>query len=171
MQELLETLDSWRGRRLWLVCAGSEDDGDDAFGPRLAAALRSRLGGKGPGVRVVDAGLCPERFVGPAVRAGCEELVFADAVDFGAPPGTVFLAATSEVKARPLATPTHRVPISVLAQYAESLGVRAWLLGVEPDTLCGGSGLSAPVASAVDSLTELFAERLGAPIDVPGASP
>jgi hydrogenase maturation protease len=158
MPDLVHELAGWRGRRLCLLGVGNVERGDDGFGVRLAEALGPRLAG-GP-ARALDAGTCPERYVDLTAQQGFEALVFADAARFGAAPGTLLLAGTAELLARPPAAATHRVPISVLAQYAEGLGLRAWLLAVEPWTLQGAE-LSRPVAGTLCVLTELLAGALG----------
>ncbi len=163
MTDLAHAIAGWRGRRLWLLGVGSVDRGDDGFGVRLCRALQPRLGaGRGGTAEAIDAGVAPERFVGLAAARGCEALVFADAARFGAAPGTLLLAGASELRTRPPATATHRIPISVLAQYAEGLGLRAWLLGVEPATLVGPV-LSAVVAGTLQALTEVLAGALAPP--------
>ncbi len=163
MSDLVLQLAAWRGRPLWLLGVGNAEQGDDGFGPRLAAALQERLRASGAPVRSLDVGLCPERYVGIAAQAGCRLLIFADAVDFGAGPGALLLASSAELRARPLGASTHRVPLSVLAQYGEALGLEAWLLGVQPGSLRAGAGLSPPVAAAVGSLADLLAAALDAP--------
>jgi len=156
MPDLRSQLEAWRGRRLWLLGVGNPERGDDGFGARLVKELRHRFGGEGPSFRLVDVGACPERYVGLAAREGCQELIFADAVDFGAAPGALLLAATDELLSRPVGTATHRVPLPVLAQYAEGLGVRAWLLGVQPATLQPGNELSPAVAGTLDALVRII---------------
>jgi hydrogenase maturation protease len=157
MRDLRAQIAAWRGRRLWLVGVGNPERSDDGFGVRLAKELQAGL----PAVRVVEAGTSPERWVGLAVQAGCQELVFADAVDFGGTPGALLLAGTADLQARPVGTSTHRVPISLLAQYAEGLGARAWLLGVQPGSLAPGAALSPAVAGTLEALVQIFRGALG----------
>ncbi len=164
MAGLRTQLEAWRGRRLWLLGVGNVERGDDGFGVRLVEALQGRFRLDGALLRPVDVGTCPERYVGMAARAGCQELVFADAVDFGEAPGSLLLARTEELLERPPTTSTHRVPLPVLAQYAEGLGVPAWLLGVQPASLRPGTELSPEVASALESVVEL----LGSALDLDG---
>jgi hydrogenase maturation protease len=168
MADLARELAGWRGRRLWLLGVGNPAQGDDGFGVRLAGALAPRLAGCA--ARAVDAGIAPERFVGRAAAEGCQALVFADAARFGAAPGAVLLADAAELRARPPGASTHRVPISVLAQYAEGLGLRAWLLGVQPETL-DGPDLSPAVAGALRALTALLGDALAAPAGPPLVPP
>jgi hydrogenase maturation protease len=160
MAGLRTELSRWRGRRVVLLGAGNALEGDDGFGVRLAWALAAREDARGAGgeppLRAIDAGLAPERWVGEAVRAGAEVLVLADAVDFGGAPGEVLLASPAELAARPVAASTHRVPLPVLAQYAEGLGASAFVLGVQPASLRPGEALSPPVAAALDALVEIL---------------
>lgn len=168
MAELAREIASWRGTRLWVLGVGNAAQGDDGFGVRLVEALGPRLDGET--VRALDVGVAPERFVGRAAAEGCQALVFADAARFGAAPGAVLLADAAQLRARPPAASTHRVPVSVLAQYAEGLGLRAWLLGVQPATL-EGERLSPAVAGTLRALTELLAGALAPPATPPRPSP
>ncbi len=157
MPDLAREIASWRGSRLWLLGVGNAAQGDDGFGVRLVEALGPRLDGEA--VRALDVGTAPERFVGRAAAEGCQVLVFADAARFGGAPGAVLLADAAQLKARPPAASTHRVPVAILAQYAEGLGMRAWLLGVEPETL-EGDRLSPAVAGTLRALTDVLAGAL-----------
>lgn len=167
MADLAREIAGWRGSRLWVLGVGNAAQGDDGFGVRLVEVLGPRLDGET--VRALDVGIAPERFVGRAAAEGCEALVFADAARFGASPGAVLLADAAELRARPPGASTHRVPISVLAQYAEGLGLRAWLLGVQPQTL-EGDRLSPAVAGTVRALAGLLAGAL-APAAEPSPPP
>jgi hydrogenase maturation protease len=168
MADLRTELAAWRGRRLALLGAGNVEAGDDGFGVRLARTLAARREGPdedGGSLSAVDAGLCPERYVGEAVRAGAEVVLLADAVDFGAAPGALLLASAADLQARPVSAATHRVPLPVLVQYAVGLGARAFVLGVQPATLQGAE-LSPPVAETLEALVELLC---GAPRALPVA--
>jgi coenzyme F420 hydrogenase subunit delta len=164
MEDLRSQLQSWRGRRLWVLGAGNPDCGDDGFGPVLARQLSHRFGRAQAqadepapeALRALDVGVAPERWVGVAVQGGCQELVFADAVDFGGAPGSLLLAGSEDLRSSRIGTSTHRVPLAVLAQYAEGLGARAWVLGVQPASLERGSGLSPAVARTLETVVEVF---------------
>jgi len=171
MAGLLAQLEPLRGRRLWLLGVGNPERGDDGFGVRLARALLERLGAEEGPVRAVDAGTSPENWVGQAVREGCEELVLADAVDFGGSPGDLFLARATELGGRVSGASTHRVPLPVLAKYAEGLGARAWLLGVQPGSLEPRPALSPEVNGTLESLVEILGQALGPGGPGAGASP
>ncbi|HVO20870.1 MAG TPA: hydrogenase maturation protease [Anaeromyxobacter sp.] len=166
MTDLRTELAQWRGHRVVLLGAGNAEAGDDGFGVRLARALAARREGvdeDGGSLSSIDGGTCPERYVGEAVRAGAEVLALADAVDFGGAPGALLLASAADLQVHPVLAAAHRVPLSVLAQYAEGLGARAFVLGVQPASL-EGTELSPPVAETLEALVELLC---GAPRALP----
>ncbi len=157
MQDLRSQLQAWRGRRLWVLGAGNPERGDDGFGVRLAEELHRR---EGDALRALDVGVAPERWVGVAVQGGCQELVFADAADFGGAPGSLLLAGAEDLRSSRVATSTHRVPLAVLARYAEGLGARAWVLGVQPASLEPGVGLAPEVARTLETVVEVFEQTV-----------
>jgi hydrogenase 3 maturation protease len=161
MEDLRSQLQAWRGRRLWLLGVGNPGQGDDGFGVRLVEELRVALGDRDASLRLENVGTCPERYVGLAAQGGCQELVFADAVDFGGAPGALLLVPTAELSARRIGTSTHRVPLTVLAEYAEGLGLRAWILGVQPASLREGDPLSPAVAGTLEAVVGLLGTVLG----------
>jgi len=155
----------WRGHRVVLLGAGNAEGGDDGFGVRLARALSARREGvdeDGGSLSAIDGGLCPERYVGEAVRAGAEVLLLADAMDFGREPGALLMASAADLELHPVMASAHRVPISVLARYAEGLGARALVLGVQPASL-EGAELSPPVAETLKALVGVLCGAPGAP--------
>jgi hydrogenase 3 maturation protease len=105
--------------------------GDDGFGVRLAEKLVEA------GVpNVVIAGNTPERFVGRVAEGNFDHLIFLDAVDFGGAPGSVVWLGADEMVARFPQLSTHKISLGLLARWAESNGsTKAWLLGVQPESL------------------------------------
>lgn len=72
--------------RLLVAAVGNVLRRDDGFGPAVAA----RLGDLPAGVDVVETGIGGIALL-HELLAGCDGLVLIDAVDRGAPPGTVFV--------------------------------------------------------------------------------
>jgi len=154
--------DCLRGRVTFLGL-GNPEAGDDGFGVRLAA----RLTAAGvPGV--LDAGTAPEFRLLRAVDAGCDHLVFLDAVDFGGAPGSVVFLDAAAIAARFPQISTHKISLGLLAQAAESAGTtRAWLLGVQPASLRPAAALTPAVATTLELLAKLLIEHFGdAPVPV-----
>jgi hydrogenase maturation protease len=131
---------------------GNVEDGDDGFGVRLAESLASA------GLPdVLVAGTAPEEWVGRCVDSACDHLVFLDAVDAGAAPGSVVFLNTQEMAARFPRISTHNISLGLLAKYVESNGrSRAWLLGAQPASLKPSPALSPAIQSTLAILTELI---------------
>jgi len=131
---------------------GNVQDGDDGFGVRLAEALA--LAGV-PDVLV--AGTAPEQWVGRCVDSAFDHLVFLDALDAGAAPGSVVFLNAQELAARFPQISTHNISLGVLAKYVESNGrSRAWLLGAQPASLKPSPALSPAIQTTLAILTELI---------------
>jgi hydrogenase maturation protease len=129
------------------------DGGDDGFGVRLAEAL-ARAGVPD----VVIAATAPEQLAGRCVDNGFDHLVFLDAVDFGAAPGSVVFLNSREMAARFPQISTHHISLGMLAKYVETGGrSRAWLLGAQPASLKPATALSPAIRSTLDVLAELMA--------------
>jgi len=139
---------------------GNADYGDDGLGLQLAQAVaeRSRECSRGP--VVIDAGVTPERFLGRVSEGGYDSLVFLDAVEFGGMPGSVLVANSEEMVARFPQISTHKIALGTLARWVEASGkTKAWLLGVQPESLKMGQGLTPTVQETLEVLEELLCER------------
>ncbi len=137
---------------------------DDGFGPAVA----ERLGPMPDGVRVVETGIGGIALV-QELMDGWDALVLVDAVDQGAPPGTVFVL--EPAVSGPAHVPDMHLanPARVLAM-ARGLGVlpeRVLMVGCQPaDTEALEQGLTPAVERAVavgarrvrESVRELLAE-------------
>jgi hydrogenase 3 maturation protease len=142
------------GGRVCLMGLGNEDYGDDGAGIRLAEEL-IRAGVPD----VMMAGGRPEVCISRVSGEKFPVIVFLDAVEFGGAPGSVALLDSSEMAARFPQISTHKISLSVLAKWAEAGGnTKAWLLGVQPETLKPGRQLSAAVQTTIALLKELLLE-------------
>ncbi len=162
MRDLSEHLGRWTRGRTCLVGVGDVGHGDDAFGVRVVQAVAARWGRTGGSPRLpllLEAGREPERYLVALVDGRFDHVVFLDAVDFGAPAGTLLLADAVEVRSRLPQVSTHRIGLGVLASEIEARGgARAWLLGVQPESLAPGP-MSPTVRAAVDVLAGELAAR------------
>jgi len=168
--------------RVCVVGVGSTDCGDDGFGVRLAEALgksevRSPKAEGNPktgawrngasdadsdlGYRVwrfgfgsiIVAGNAPERVIGQATDGGLDTVLFLDAAEFGAAPGSVVVLNSSDIRARFPQVSTHRMSLGLLAKWVEANGrTKAWLLAVQPESLKPGAGLTPRVQAALEIL-------------------
>jgi hydrogenase 3 maturation protease len=155
-----ELADGLRGR-VCLVGIGNPDRGDDGFGLRLAEALGT-LGCSD----VILAERLPERWMERMTRGGFQTVLFLDAVDMGAAPGSVVLLKGDEIAARYPQVSTHKLSLGTLARLIEAEGdERVLLLGVQPQSVAEAVELSEPVRITLEILRDLLAEILTAPTE------
>jgi len=145
MPNLREQLERLLQTRVCLIGVGNVDYGDDGFGVRLAEALE-----------VMNAGTNPERFIGRVADEGFDHVIFLDAVEFGGAPGSVALLNSDEMAARFPQISTHKISVGLLAKQLESNGrTKAWLLGVQPESLKLGGRLTPTVQATLELLLDL----------------
>jgi hydrogenase maturation protease len=140
--------------RVCLVGIGNTDLGDDGLGVKLAEAVRTA-----GHADVVIAETTPESWIRTA-SFGFDNVLLLDAVQLGAEPGGAVLLDASQIESRFPQVSTHKLSLGLLAKLLQSYGPRVWLLGVQPETLKQGAGLSAPVAKTVEALQKLLVEVL-----------
>jgi hydrogenase maturation protease len=152
MSNLREQLERCLEGRVCLMGLGNVDHGDDGFGVRLAETLI-----EAEVTDVVIAGTSPDRCLGRVVKEGFDHLVFLDAVEFGDAPGSVVLLGAEEIAARLPQVSTHNISVGLLAKWVEANGnTRAWLLGVQPESLKPAKSLTPKVQTTLDALGELL---------------
>ncbi len=94
-----------------------------------------------PGVSVFLAGTVPESITGPLRRERPDHVLFVDAADMGARPGTIAVIDPASVPARLFST--HVLPLPVVMDYIEQeSGAGVTLLGIQPDLTQSDSDLS-----------------------------
>jgi hydrogenase 3 maturation protease len=136
--------------RVVVVGVGNPLRGDDAAGCAIAHGLRGL-----PGVTVVEAEDLPEREVLRIADAAPETVVLVDAVDLGAPPGSVAVLDPDELAA--YAPTTHRVPLSLLADVIRrACRARVFVLAIQPWHLTFGVPFSREVAESVEVVIGLL---------------
>ena len=156
-----------------VVGLGHPDRGDDGVGKAVAEAVASRLP-EGSAVSVLEhedpLGLLD-------LWEGHDHVVVVDAVVTGEPAGTVHRVDVGAT-ALPLPAGTHRregragthglglAGVAELGRALHRLPARVVVVGVEAARLDVGTGLSAPVAAAVEAAAGLVEAEVAA--DVPG---
>ncbi len=143
-----------------LVGVGQPLRRDDGVGPWIAASVRDLA--VGTPLSVVDAQDVPENFAPAIARSDCRNVLFVDAVASAGPPGTVIfgpLAGFGEIES----FSTHKLALSFSGRFLEAAGKRVFLLGIVPADLEFGEGLTAEVARAAASLSELILRTISPP--------
>jgi hydrogenase maturation protease len=137
-----------------VVGLGNTLHGDDGVGVRAVEHIRAR--GEAPeGVELIDGGTSVFDVLGALGGGGT--LVVIDAVEGGGTPGTVYRIPYAEMagEGRNGALSVHETGLLEALPLLELGGVR-WeevvLIGVEPETLAFGAGLSARVESALPAV-------------------
>jgi hydrogenase maturation protease len=136
---------------------------DDGVGPWVAGELARRVGNNidvrqlaGDGFSLLDA------------FGGAHEVLLVDAVQSGAPPGTVHRldAAASPLPDDALRCSTHALGVVEAVELARALGdlpARLYVYGIEGEDFGPGEGLSAAVAEAAGALVEELVSTLRQP--------
>jgi len=152
LRRLISPRADGRAPRLAVVGVGQPLRGDDGAGPavawRLAALADSSL-------LIVGAGHAPENCLGPIVRFRPDAILFVDAAHGGGAPGEITWLRPDEADGR--GGSTHTLSLEMLAGYLSAeTGAAVHVLGIEPDALAFGEGLSPAVAAAVDDVAATF---------------
>jgi hydrogenase maturation protease len=133
---------------------GNVDCADDGFGVRLAEKLEAE------GLAdVIVAGTMPERFIGSVTDDHYDYLIFLDAAEFGAAPGSVIFLNAEEMSARFPQISTHKISLGLMAKWVEDSGkTKAFLLGVQPESLKTVQELTPTMQRSLEVLSELLYE-------------
>jgi hydrogenase maturation protease len=152
MDDLCQQLERCLHGRVCLIGLGNPDYADDGFGVCMAKAL---FDSGMPDVVVAETS--PEKFIGEITASDFDNVLFVDAVELGTTPGSLVLLTSADLTARFAQISTHKLSLSLLAEWAESSGTsKAWLLGIQPKSLKPGSGLSDEVQKSLDAVKELI---------------
>jgi hydrogenase 3 maturation protease len=139
-----------------IVGLGQVLKGDDGLGSLLIERLQGR-------VRAVclDAGTAPENYLGKILQEQPQTILFVDAVDLARPPGDWEILSQEEILSSGLTT--HDLsPRHLLEYLREQTSAGIFLLGVQPQHMGLGAGLSMAVNQTLEDLVKIFAEILHA---------
>jgi hydrogenase 3 maturation protease len=129
--------------------------GDDGAGSLVAQRLSGACG-----VHVIDAQEVPENYLSQIVDYRPATVVLIDAADLSAAPGTVALVDRNQMAA--FWPSTHRVPLSLLADYLErETGAHIFLVAIQPEQTAFLQGLSTEVAASVEDIAGELNDLLG----------
>jgi hydrogenase 3 maturation protease len=160
LTRLSEQVPAGSSLRVVVLGIGNELRGDDAVGVAVARKLleigdwRLQAGDEQPLVSsllIIDGGHAPENQTGPIRRFGPHLVLLVDAAFVGDAPGAVKLVAWQETTG--LSATTHTMPPYMLAQYlVAAVDCEVALLGVQPQQLDLGMGLSGAAQTAVEAV-------------------
>ena len=147
------------GRHVAVVGVGNRLRGDDAAGSLVVERLQGEddlAGADDP--RLIDAEQTPENYLDRLLASAPDVVLFVDATDLGAAPGTLRLAGMSELAQR--AQSTHAPSLRLTAEILAAHGIASLLLGIQPARTALGAGLTSAVAAAVDEAAAAIAPLL-----------
>ena len=139
--------------RVCFMGLGNTDFADDGFGVCLAEALVD-AGFE----NVIVAGASPERYLGSISEGEFDDLIFLDAVEFGGASGSVVFLNAHEITTRFPQISTHKMSLAMLAALIGADGTRAWLLGVQPESLKVARPLTPAVQTTLSLVKDLLLE-------------
>lgn len=142
--------------RLAVVGIGDELTPSDRLGMSVAQEIEQRMLSD---VTVFFAGTVPESVTGPLRRYHPGHVLFLDAADMGARPGTIAVIEPEKIHASLLST--HVLPLSVVMDYVEQeIGTSVTLLGIQPDLTGADKDLSDEDRKYLDQNLQVLSEIL-----------
>jgi hydrogenase 3 maturation protease len=131
-----------------LIGVGNRLSHDDGVGPVVAQALADS------DWIAIDCGTSLENATGIVSREQPDLLVIVDAATMGKKPGEFFLLPLA-AKDRMLAS-THGLPLSFVLGNIESSAKETVLIGIQPEDMSFGEGLTEPVEASAQVLISLL---------------
>lgn len=131
------------GRSVAVVGVGNRLRGDDAAG----SLVIERLAGRGDRC-LIDAEQTPENYLVRLLDSAPDVVLFVDAAELGAAPGTLRLVGPADLA--PRADSTHAPSLRLTAEILAAHGIASLLLGIQPARTVPGTELTSAVAAAVD---------------------
>jgi len=142
-------LSALSGKNVAVVCVGNPLCSDDGFGPAVAARLQGKA--------VFDAGSVPENVLPQVARGEPDIVLFVDAGEFGAGPGTLRLVSPEELAQGSYGT--HSASLDVAAEYLrQACRAQSMLLVAQPKSLALGGVMSVEMIRAVAEAAGLLRE-------------
>jgi hydrogenase 3 maturation protease len=135
-----------------IVGIGNVLRGDDGFGPLLIEKLNGTVD-----ALCFDAGTAPENYIGKIIQAKPDTVLFVDAVSGELNPGEYEILDKTDILGAGFTT--HDLSPKMLIEFLEKETTAAiFMLGVQPQSLVLGDGLSEPVKKALYEVEMLIRE-------------
>jgi len=133
-----------------VVTVGNPLRRDDGVGVYIGEKLAPILP---PCFRLIQAGFSPERFIDDILSERPAKVIFIDAASFGGVPGEIRVLTEEEVVSVTLST--HTFPLPVIARIvADETGCEVVFVGIQPEDVSFGEGLSEAVERAASAIVE-----------------
>jgi len=132
--------------KIAIVGIGNTLRRDDAFGPALIARLQGEVE-----ALCIDAGPAPENYLGKIARAKPDTILIVDALYLGLAPGEYSILKKDDIAKGGLST--HDISPRMFIEYLQKQTTAdIFILGVQPESVSFGEGLSDSVKKALDEI-------------------
>ena len=165
-QQLFEQLNKLRDSATVIVGVGNTLKGDDGAGPLICQQLSGKVCAE-----LIDAGTVPENYIQPIIKKAPQNLLVIDAIDFGAPAGTINIFKPEQLNSSAFSTHTLsprlfadmvRQDINGVPQTRNSAfggpKVDVYFVGIQPARTQLGQPQSAQVSRAIQWLVRALIE-------------
>ncbi len=144
--------------RACIVGMGNTLLGDDGAGVVLVEALCAA--GVNGRAHLINAEDIIESHAFEIAEGGWDSIIVIDAVRFGGRPGDVMFGSFSEIGDLLNDYSTHKLSLRLSESIWRERGKETYLLGIEPENLDFGEGLSEAVKKSADTLGGIFLEAV-----------
>jgi len=152
-KQLFEQLKKFRGSRTLIVGIGNILKGDDGAGPLVCGQLeRGKVCAE-----LIDAGTVPENYIQPIIKKAPRNLLVVDAIDFGAPPGTIRIFKPEQLNSHTISTHTLS-PRLFVDMVCQNIKLDVYFVGIQPAQIQLGQSISPQVSQAIQQLSQALAE-------------
>jgi len=152
-ESLLKQLNKLRGSATVIVGIGNILKGDDGAGPLVCEQLKR---GK-VCADLIDAGTVPENYIQPIIKKALKNLLVIDAIDFGAPPGTIKIFKPEQLNSHAISTHTLS-PRLFVDMVCQNIKLDVYFVGIQPAQVQLGQSISPQVSQAIQQLSQVLTE-------------
>lgn len=149
MMTIYEKLKSKLSGKVIFVGVGNVLKGDDGAGVALVNMLKDEA--INPAI-FLDCGMTPENYLEKLKGFDC--VVIFDALDFGGRPGEIAVLEPKELSGASLST--HNLSLKLVSHYLEEDVTKIVIVGVQPESLRFGEGLSKAVRLSLEKFVREF---------------
>jgi hydrogenase 3 maturation protease len=133
-----------------IVGIGNTLKADDGIGPQICLQLKENIPDN-----VIDTGTVPENYIQVIINKAPKVILFIDAIDFNAPPGTIKIFDPSQLSSGGIST--HRLsPRLLIDMISQSIPAKIYFIGIQPKVMTIGYPMSQEVELAKEELLKLF---------------
>ncbi len=152
-KQLYDQFRKFRGSKTLIVGIGNILKGDDGAGPLVC----EQLGRVKVCAELIDAGTVPENYIQPIIKKAPQNLLVVDAIDFGAPPGTIRIFTPEQLNSYTISTHTLSPRIFV-DMVCRNIKLDVYFVGIQPAQILLGQSVSPQVNQAIQQLSQALTE-------------